>query len=285
MKNIPSNVLKRQSNIDEKIKVSVCLNDYGYKHSLFGFKSWLLQDYGYPYQVIMNIINKEYVDKYEELTKNKSDNCIAKVNFVDDKKDFNIAKLNNIGLHYSKDTEYTCFSEPDIVYSKYFLKNLVSFVEEEELPYCVVGRYKLTLEYKNLIKKNPNDYDLDENFEELFKEVKETEKNNLELITWGFSLGQTKLFYQLGGFDNRLITHSDADMDKRMSEYCRSEDINPMSDFRFTKFFYGLQLFVENQDFKDKIWNKYGNRCGRIVEGKKIDDYYVGNDLEKLGVN
>lgn len=264
--------------MNEKVKVSICLSDYGYDPFKQGFRSWVLQKCDFPFQVVMNVLNEKRIEEYEKLSEDKPDNCTVVINKIEMDGDFNMAVSNNIGLRKSKDSFYTVFSEADIVYKFDFLSSIIKFIESKgvELPFCVIGRYPLSIEFRCVIK-DPLEYTQESGFEGLFIPA----VTKVDPVPWGCWIGRTKLFYKLGGFDERLFTHFDADIDRRAVEFCRATKIHPMQDFRFFNIYYGLQMPVENQVYRDGLYNYHASTCLEIVEGKALDDYFVESDLDE----
>lgn len=263
---------------------SICLFDYGYSYSKYGFKSWILQDYSSKFKVIINVLNKEDVEEYKKLSENKSENCEIVINQLNFEEDYNIPISNNIGLQFSKDCSYSIFPDSDIIYKSDFLTRIINFVEKPNisLPYCVIGRYILGLEFLELIKDRCSDYNLKNNFDDLFVSFSIKDKNPIE---WGCCLGKTKLFHKLGGFDEKLLVHYDADMDIRAVEYCRDIKLSNMNDFRFYNIFYGLQLPILDQEFRNNHYEKFHEICIKIVNEKTLDDYFVDDsNLKKLDI-
>src|SRR5438874_2449745 len=104
---------------DKDIEVSIILNVMGLRElAVYGFRSWLLQDYERPYEVVLNLFYP-CRELFEPLIAGANPNCQVRIFQHEEPEYFNISASNNLGLHLSGG-RVIFFANSDIIYPSHF---------------------------------------------------------------------------------------------------------------------------------------------------------------------
>src|SRR5688572_22260319 len=105
------------------VAASIVLNVMGLRDlAVYGFRSWLLQRYEQPYEVILNLFYP-CRELFDPLLEGANSNCIARIYQYEQPAFFNISASNNLGLHHSRG-RYVAFANSDIIYPTNYLSRM-----------------------------------------------------------------------------------------------------------------------------------------------------------------
>src|ERR1035438_8725705 len=100
---------------------SIILNDMNRSDlAAYGYRSWILQDIGEPFEVILNLFNLRE-DYFRKLSAGAHPHCVPIINTFKPPQFFNVSAANNIGLHYASG-KYVVFANSDMIHSSGYLR-------------------------------------------------------------------------------------------------------------------------------------------------------------------
>src|SRR2546423_15196274 len=106
---------------NDRPAASIVLNVMGLRDlAIYGFRSWMLQDFDRPYEVILNLFIPA-ADQFESLKAGANPNCIPRIVQHEKPEYFNISASNNMGLHLVRG-EYVFFANVDMIFPGNFLR-------------------------------------------------------------------------------------------------------------------------------------------------------------------
>src|SRR5436190_3945422 len=150
------------SNSDQ-VPLTIVLNAMGrLELADLGFRSWMLQEWDRPYQVVMSLFNDEKA-RFEALTEGKNPNCQVIIRTYERPAHFNISAANNIGLHFAIG-KYVMFANSDIIYPSNYGRRFAEMMDQQNLGYAVGSRVNLT-EQETLALRPASTYTLENNLD------------------------------------------------------------------------------------------------------------------------
>jgi len=182
----------------------------------YGFRSWMLQDFDRPYEVILNLFVPAARD-FEKLTEGKNPHCIPRIVQHESPAYFNISASNNIGLHLAKG-EYVLFANVDMIFPGHFLRVAMGEMIERKLCYAVAARLNMNAGHASLLKPVMQHTTADR-FDCVMGLEQEVEANILPAISpWMF---RRDIAMTIGGFDAKILFAEDRDLQDRAMHYLR----------------------------------------------------------------
>jgi hypothetical protein len=201
----------------ENISVSIVLNVMGLRElAVYGFRSWMLQDYDQPYEVILSLFTKAR-DMFDPLVEGKNPNCIVRITEYEEPEYFNISAANNLGLHLSKG-RYVMFANSDIIYPAHFLKRAMAELSGRDICYAIAARMNMTGAQCQRLKP-PISYTRENPFSELIGLERGTDASVWNAISpW---MLRRDIAFAVGGFDKQVLIAEDRDLTDRVMHYLR----------------------------------------------------------------
>jgi hypothetical protein len=201
---------------------SIVLNVMGLRElAAYGFRSWMIQDYDQPYEVVLNLFN-DARPMFEKLREGANPNCRVAINEVEPPEMFNISAANNLGLHDSTG-KYVIFANSDIIHPAHFLSRAMGEIEARNICYAVASRMNLSEQQNKLLRSDPASYTREKGF----TEIQGTEKA-IEALVWrAFSpwIVRRDIAFAIGGFDMRILAGEDKDLNDRVMHYLRRQGL------------------------------------------------------------
>lgn len=195
---------------------SIVLNVMGLRElAVYGFRSWLLQDFGRPYEVILNLFTP-YRHLFDPLIAGANPNCRAIIHQHEEPEFFNVSAANNFGLHLSRG-RYVMFSNADIIYPSYFLSRAVAELEQRDVCYAVAGRLNLTAAQSAELRP-VTDYTRERGFDHLVGLERSPSDVWPAISPW---MLRRDVALAVGGFDPRILMAEDRDLNDRVMHYLR----------------------------------------------------------------
>jgi hypothetical protein len=211
------------STADPNIDASIVLNVLGLRDlATYGFRSWLLQDYDRPYEVVLNLF-APCRDMFDPLVEGKNPNAIVNVREYETPAFFNISAANNLGLHAARG-KYVMFANADVIYPGQFLKRALAEMNRREIVYAVAARSNMTAKQSDKVhEKTPLQYTQADRFTELYRnEFGEGVYNMHAISPW---MIRRDVAYAVGGFDPKILMAEDRDLDYRLVHYMRRNNL------------------------------------------------------------
>ena len=255
--------------------ITIFLYDYGYQAYKYGFLSWLFQRFENKrtFNICVFVIGDED-GEFQRKSEHRGGRYCSSIDVIKldnvKKEELNVPKLYNMGLKkYQNDSDICIFAQPDILFESSFLFRYMSFFEKAKLPYSVIGRYSISEKLESKIPI-PEKHHFKRNFDWIFNSIN---IGVLNPITWGCIVGRTKHFIEVGGFDTELPIHWESDIDRRMVDYSRLNNLNNMSNFRFYNIFYGLSLIKSKEDaeYQQIFSSRFSTECFEKVSKKNYE--------------
>src|SRR5688572_19981538 len=126
------------------IQASIVMNVLGLAElGVYGFRSWMIQDYDRPYEVILNLFGESKRPMFEPLTKGANPNCRPRIIAHPEPNYFNTSAANNYGLYQARG-RYVIFVNADMIYPGKFLTRAMGELERGDISYAVAARVNLT---------------------------------------------------------------------------------------------------------------------------------------------
>ena len=200
------------SNNNEPTGLSVVLNIMGrLELADYGFRSWMLQDSGEPYQVVLNLFNNER-DRYEKLTEGKSANCQVVINSYEKPAFFNISSANNLGIHHATG-QFLMFANSDMIYPSHAVRTIRREVMDREICFAIASRSNLVTDQVKQLKpvaeyRAPGDFD----------SIERWPRANVWPGGSGWIL-RSDVVRGIGGFDQQILCREDVDITDRAKHY------------------------------------------------------------------
>src|SRR6185437_3037494 len=204
---------------NDDIPVSIILNVMGLRElAVYGFRSWLLQDYDRPYEVLLNLF-APCRNLFDPLVEGKNPNATVSVFQYDTPAFFNVSAANNLGLHKSRG-RHVMFANADIIYPGAFLQRAMFELSERNICYAVAARCNMTAKQtQDVHRKTPLQYTTADRFGHLAgMELVEGAYNMAALSPW---MIRRDVAFAIGGFDPKVMTAEDRDLDYRLLHYLR----------------------------------------------------------------
>jgi hypothetical protein len=200
---------------------SVVVHDMGRTDlASYGFRSWMLQDIGQPYEVVACLFNDQ-APHFSSLVFQKNDRCSVKVRSFPQPAFFNISAANNLGLHEATG-DYILFANADIIYPSHFLRTFIGELRRREIMYAKVARVQLT-SGQTAALANPETYVPSSNFDFLVGLEHRPENTVFHAISpWTV---KRDVALTIGGFDAQILCHEDGDFDNRVVHYLRRQGL------------------------------------------------------------
>jgi len=203
---------------DNQIPASIVLNVMGLRElAVYGFRSWMLQDFQRPYEVILNLFYP-CKDMFEPLVAGKNPNCNVRINQVDEPEFFNISAANNLGLHLSNG-KYVFFANADVIYPGPFLTRALVELERRNLCYAIASRLNMTAADTAKLKPAMS-YTLADPFIEL-SGMERTQAYAGKMYPISPWMIRRDIARAIGGFDARILMAEDRDLNHRLPHYLR----------------------------------------------------------------
>lgn len=203
------------------VSASIVLNVMGLRElAVYGFRSWMLQDYDRPYEVILNLFYP-CREMFDPLVEGKNPNCDVKIFQNEESEYFNISAANNLGLHQSIG-KYVMFANSDIIYPAHFLKRAMTELTDRDICYAVAARMNMT-EAQCRQLKAPMYYSRDNPFKELLGLERTADASVWPSISpW---MLRRDVAFEIGGFDKRVLMAEDRDLGDRVMHYLRRKKL------------------------------------------------------------
>lgn len=199
---------------DLPLRASIVLSDMKRtSHASYGFRSWMLQDFGEQYEVVLCLFNdREHV--FSELATAANPHCAVRIQRYRAPPFFNISAANNLGLAASRG-EYVFFANSDIVYPSWYLREVLDELSRRSIDYALGSRVNLTQAQTQGLRP-PFAYTFSSNFDTLFSGAGRSISNLFS--PW---IAKRDVAISIGGFDPRVVCHEDAEFNDRMIHYLR----------------------------------------------------------------
>ena len=202
----------------EPIRVTIILNDMERTDlAVYGFRSWLLQEVDFPYEVVLVLFNDRR-ERFDVLCEAAHPQCVPRIHVYDPPEFFNISAANNLGLHAATG-RYVLFANSDIIYPSHYLRSVVRELETHQLAYLQGSRINLTPAQTQQLRP-VGAYTPDANFDGLVGR-----ENRRKLITGSSPwVVRRDIARNIGGFDANVLCHEDSDFNDRVMHYLRRHD-------------------------------------------------------------
>lgn len=196
---------------------SIVLNDQDRTDlSVYGFRSWLLQEIGRPYEVVLNVFN-ERRGVFEKLMEGRNPMCNVLIKVYKRPEVFNISAANNLGLHFASG-KYVMFGNADIIHPSSYLRTVTEEMEGRDLHYVIGTRGNLTPErtralpaVETVTRERNFDFLLGNEF---FNEL----PRGYGMSPWCV---KRETAVEIGGFDPQIYCHEDDEFNDRVMHYLR----------------------------------------------------------------
>lgn len=210
----PSVLMKMKHGIPS---VSIVLTDMDRTaFALHGFRSWLLQDFDEPYEVIICLFNEEK-RQFERLCQTGNPNATIKIYSWERPEHFNISAANNLGLHYAQG-HWVFFANSDVIYPSGYLKPVVDELRARDLWFALGSRVNLSYTLTEGLN-SPFTYNAIGAYDFL-----QTAESSSESGFWGFGspwIIERTTAVAIGGYDPRILCHEDRDITERAMCFLR----------------------------------------------------------------
>ncbi|HMB94420.1 MAG TPA: glycosyltransferase [Tepidisphaeraceae bacterium] len=198
------------------VALTVVLNAMGrLELADLGFRSWMLQKWDQPYEVVLSLFNDQQA-RYEALTQGKNPNCRVTIRSYDRPAFFNISAANNLGLHFASG-DYVMFANSDVVYPSSYGQRFINNMLRHRCGCAVGSRYNLNSEQTTALKSA----------------AEYTHENNFDFLDaqWSY-VGGPPIWYTcgpwvirrdvaraIGCFDPAVLVSEDDDLTSRAVHY------------------------------------------------------------------
>jgi hypothetical protein len=201
---------------------SIVLNVMGLQDlAVYGFRSWLIQNYDQPYEVILNLL-APCRHLFDPLLQGINPHCTPRIFQYDQPAYFNVSASNNLGLHHSTG-QNVIFANADMIYPGHFLKSAMAELTGRTIHYAVAARFNMTPDHNRRLKPSPMDYTLADPFTALIGWEREVEADIWPAKSpW---MIRRDLAFAIGGFDNRILMAEDTDLCDRAMHYLRRKNL------------------------------------------------------------
>jgi len=259
-------------NTINNVAVSIVLNDMDRtEFALHSFRSWLLQDFAYPYEVIINLFNdKDYL--FERLSP-RNPNAIPIIKRYSRPTYFNISAANNLGLHFATGN-YVMFANSDIIYPSSFLSMFISEILTRGIYYALGSRCDLYPDETNMLEKAlENDLTYDFLLEAEFQRPRMGTGGSPWTISRDIALA-------IGGFDMNVLCHEDSDFNERVIHYLRR---TKRQQCIFTLLLFGYHIYHKYSElYAASSISKaiIEPRARRLAEDKDSEEDMIDNKIE-----
>jgi len=210
-----------EKGVDGSVAASIILNVQGLRElAVYGFRSWMLQDYDQPYEVILNLFADARL-MFDPLVQGKNPNCDPRIFEHGEPEYFNVSASNNLGLHLSKG-RFVLFANADIIYPGNFLSRTMAELAKRDICYAVAGRLNMTPSDCARLKPAMS-YTRDNAFNELLGWEHKPGANVWNAISpW---MLRRDVAFDIGGFDKRVLIAEDKDLSIRVVHYLRRKNL------------------------------------------------------------
>jgi hypothetical protein len=259
------------------MKISIVLNCASRtEEARYGFLSWLLQDHGRPFEIVLNLFGKNQAE-FELLQRQAVPNCAVRIHRERGCQFFNISAANNLGAVRASG-ELLVFANADIVYPNFFLRELVAEIDRANLHYAICNRVNLSREATaRLLPVSAYHQTNNLNF-----------LSGLENAPASFQFYSSPwvvrrdAFWAVGGFDNNVVCHEDYDLTVRLVHYLRRTRLQ--STHHILSSFHGYHLDHPASDMfnaSDYARKFFVARSERLNADPASDEDIVKNDLSE----
>jgi hypothetical protein len=195
---------------------SVVLNDMDRTAlAAHGFRSWMLQDFSNPYEVVINLFNDQE-QTFQRLSEERNPLCRPVIRTFPRPGFFNISAANNLGLHQSSG-EYVLFCGSDVIFPSSYLGTVTDELRRRDISYVDGLRINLG-EARTKALGIPSGYSRAANYDFLVSSELGTRPGGV--CNW---IVRREVAKAIGGFDPLLLCYEDADFNDRVSHYlCRT---------------------------------------------------------------
>jgi len=198
------------------VALSVVLNAMGRLNlAELGFRSWMLQEWDRPYQIVLSLFNDER-ERFEKLTEGKNPNCQVVIRNYPKPEFFNISAANNLGLHFATG-EFVMFANSDIVYPTSYGRRFVENMRRSKLGYATGGRVNVTEEQTSALRP-ASAYTTADNFDFMWTQWSYPARR-LMWIGCGPWTVRRDVAREIGGFDPAVLVSEDDDIAARAVHY------------------------------------------------------------------
>jgi hypothetical protein len=199
-----------------EIPLTVVLNAMGrLELADLGFRSWMLQNWDQPYEVVLSLFNEQQ-PRFEALTVGKNPNCRVIIRSYDRPAFFNISAANNLGLHFATG-QYVLFANSDIIYPSWYGKRFIANMERHRVGYAVGSRFNLT--HEQTVALRPGDqYTQENNFDFLDAQWSYADPSPIWLACGPWMI-RRDVALAIGCFDPAVLVCEDDDISSRAVHY------------------------------------------------------------------
>ncbi len=184
----------------------------------YGYRSWMLQDIDYSYQVILNLFNDKK-EVYARLSVGANPVCKQIMKTYTPRQIFSISAANNLGLYFSTG-KYVIFANSDVIFPGDYLRRVIDEVSRRQISYAIGTGVKLRKEQTRVLLP-PEQYNKDKNFDFL----KGSEHLSGRIISGsGVWISLRKTALEIGGMDPNILCHEDSEYSDRIMHYLRRTD-------------------------------------------------------------
>jgi hypothetical protein len=198
----------------DSVIASVVLNDMERTElAVHGFRSWMLQDFSSPYEVVINLFNDQE-RTFRMLSENRNPLCRPLIRTFPRPSFFNISAANNLGLHQSSG-EYVLFCGSDVIFPSSYLDTVTDELRRRDISYVDGLRVNLG-EARTRTLRPPSGYTPAANYDSLVG--CELDARSGGVCAW---IVRREVAREIGGFDSLLLCYEDADFNDRVLHYLR----------------------------------------------------------------
>jgi len=207
------------------------------ERSMYGILSWLMQVDCPRYEVIV-LHCTEYGKQIKDLKRHKSENCSYRVKRIDTPDYFNLAAFRNLGIYYANG-ENVCIASVDIIRRSDFLKNINYLLIKND---CWISAGSFHIPKHTDYLADVNSYNQTNKFDVIMDTISKDFKYK-HTIDYGTSIVKKEHITSIGGYDDNILFHEDADIDRRADFYFRERGVeHPIIRTTDTKKYPGAKL-------------------------------------------
>lgn len=197
--------------------VSIVLNDMDRsRETAFGFRSWLLQDCDFSFEIILSLFNEE-APSFEKMRAGANPDAQVLIHTYAPPLAFNVAAANNLGLHVASG-EFVIFANSDVVYPPAFLRSVIGDMKSRGLSYICGARINLTASQTASLMP-PEHYSRERGFESLVG--LENAPGRIMMLALSPWIVARDVAIAVGGFDPAITCHEDSEFNDRAMHYLR----------------------------------------------------------------
>lgn len=251
--------LKYKPQYDKKMYYSIIISDFSRDNSIYGFKSWIFQDYK-EYEIIVITCNKRI--PYEDIKDEFIDKNI-KIIRIPQPDIFNLSAFRNLGVFYSTGNKLI-FPGSDVLFSSDTLDKLSKlYLGASEL----IGHTGIHQELIDL----PTITSCSENLNRYIKKINKIVNTNVYSYG-GLKYYDRDIFIEQGGFNDMVLAHEDTEIDIRFKNIVHDHANNI---FLLNREIRGIHII---SDVSDEYNTKHIANVDKEIEKKCLS--LVSNKIE-----